>query len=183
MTAQRPFLNSLKWAYSGNLGEKAFSAFFSFVLAGILGPSDFGLVAIAFVYVGFLQMFLDQGLATAVIQRKEIEQEHLDAVFWANLAMGLILVLLSIAFSREWASVNHSPQIALIIPILLTSIVIEALSVVQTAILRRQMDYKSLSIRTNFAVLCSGLVGIGMALAGFGVWALVASNFSGISPR
>ncbi len=176
MTPRRTFLNSLKWAYSGNLGEKAFSAFFSFILAGILGPSDFGLVAIAFVYVSFLQMFIDQGLATALIQRKEVEQEHLDAVFWANLATGILLVLLSIAFSREWARLNHSPQIALIIPVLSASIVIEALAAVQIAILRRQMDYKTLSIRTNFAVLGSGVVGIGMALAGFGVWALVGQQ-------
>jgi O-antigen/teichoic acid export membrane protein len=176
VTSQRPFLNSLKWAYSGNLGEKAFSALFTFILAGILGPSDFGIVSIAILYVSFLQMFLDQGLATALIQRKEIEQKHLDAVFWMNLALGFVLVLVSIACSQKWATLNHTPQIARIIPILSVSILIEALTVVQTALLRRQMDFKSLSIRTNVAVLVSGVVGIGMAIAGFRLWALVGQQ-------
>jgi PST family polysaccharide transporter len=176
--SERSFLNSLKWAYSGNLGEKGFSALFTFILAGILGPSDFGVVSLALIYVGFLQMFLDQGLATALIQREEIEQKHLDAVFWMNLALGFVLVLLSIACSRKWAAVNHSPQIARIIPVLSASIVIEALTVVQTAVLRRQMDFKSLSIRTNISVFTSGVVGIGMALAGFRVWALVGQQLA-----
>lgn len=176
MRPQRSFLNSLKWAYSGNLGEKGFSALSTFILAGILGPSDFGIVSIAIVYVTFLQMFLDQGLATALIQRREIEQKHLDAVFWMDLVLGVFLVLVSIACGRKWAAVNHAPQIAQIIPVLSLSIVIEALTVVQTALLCRRMDFKSLSIRTNAAVLGSGIVGIGMAFAGFRVWALVGQQ-------
>ena len=176
MAEKKSFLNALKWAYTGNWGERAFSALFTFILAGILGPRDFGVVAICVVYISFLQLFLDQGLATALIQRKEIEHQHLDAVFWLDLALGLILVPLSIACSRKWAAVNHSPEIARIIPVLSVSILIEALAMVQTSLLRREMDFKSLSLRTNLSVLISGVVGIGMALAGFRVWALVGQQ-------
>lgn len=176
MAEKKSFLNAVAWAYTGSWGEKGFSALFTFILAGILGPRDFGIVAIAVVYVSFLQLFLDQGLATALIQRREIEQKHLDAVFWMNLLLGLVLVLLSVAGSRKWAAANHSPEIARVIPVLSASIVIEALTVVQTALLRRRMDFKSLSIRTNVAGLAGGLAGVGMALAGFRVWALVGQQ-------
>jgi O-antigen/teichoic acid export membrane protein len=178
MKPQRSFLNSLKWAYTANWGERAFSALFVFILASLLGPRDFGLISIALIYISFLQMFLDQGLATALIQRKDLEQEHLDAVFWMDLGLSLVLLLVSIVFGRWWAKLNHAPEAALIISVISVSIVIEALSVVQTALLRRQMDFKSLSIRTNASVLLSGVVGIGMALAGFRVWALVAQQIT-----
>jgi teichuronic acid exporter len=173
---QRSFLNSLKWAYTANWGERAFSALFIFILAALLGPRDFGLISIALIYILFLQMFLDQGLATALIQKKDLEQEHLDAVFWMDLALSLVLVLVSVVFGRWWAKLNHAPEAGLIISVISVSIVIEALSVVQTALLRRQMDFKSLSIRTNASVLLSGAVGIAMAFAGFRVWSLVAQQ-------
>jgi O-antigen/teichoic acid export membrane protein len=172
------FLHSLKWAYTGNWGEKIFSGLFSVVVAGLLGPRDFGTAAIALVYIGFLQLFLDQGLAAALIQRKNLEPEHLDAVFWMDFGLSMVLVGLTILFSRAWAAVNHAPQAAAIIPVYSLCIVFEALSIVQTAILRREMDFKSLSIRTNVSVLLSGVLGIGMAFAGFGVWALVVQQLS-----
>jgi teichuronic acid exporter len=178
MAQKKSFLNALKWAYTGSWGDKGFTALFTFILAGILGPRDFGIVAIAVIYVSFLQLFLDQGLAAALIQRKEIEQEHLDAVFWMDLALGLVLVGLSIAFSQTWARTNHSPEIARVIPALSVSILIESLAMVQNAVLQREMDFKSLSLRTNVSVLLSGVVGIGMALAGFRVWALVGQQIT-----
>jgi len=178
MAQKKSFLNALKWSYTGSWGERGFSALFTFILAGILGPRDFGMVAICLVYVAFLQMFLDQGLAAALIQREDLEREHLDAVFWMNLALGLVLVLLSIASSRKWASVNHSPEIAHILPVASLSILLEALAVVQMALLRREMDFKSLSIRKNAAVLLGGPVGIAMAFAGARVWSLVGQQIT-----
>ncbi len=176
MKPQRSFLNSVKWAYTANWGERAFSALFMFILAALLGPRSFGVLSVALTYVLFLQMFLDQGLAAALIQRKDLEQAHLDAVFWMDLALSLLLLSLSVLLSRWWAGVNHAPDAAPIISVISICIVMEALSVVQTALLRRQMDFKSLSIRTNASVLLSGVVGIGMALAGCGVWSLVGQQ-------
>lgn len=176
MPRKKSFQNAIKWAYTGNWGNTGLSALFTFILAGILGPRDFGMLAICVVYITFLQMFLDQGLAAALIQREEIEQEHLDAVFWLDLALGVMLVLLSLACSRKWAAANHSPEIARIIPVLSLSIILEALSVVQTALLRREMDFRSLALRTNIAVSSGGLVGVAMALSGFRVWSLVGQQ-------
>lgn len=150
------FLSSVSWAYAGNSGEKLFSALFTLMLAGMLGPRDFGTVSIALVYIAFLQMFLDQGLATALIQRANIEPEHLDAVFWMDLILSLVLVLLAIGCSRKWAAMNHAPEIARVISVLSVSIGVEALAVVQIALLRREMDFRSLSIRTNVSVLAGG---------------------------
>jgi len=176
MAKQKSLLNALKWSYSATWGERAFSALFTFVLAALLGPRDFGVISIALVYIGFLQMFLDQGLVAALIQRKDLEQEHLDAVFWVDMTLSFFLVGVSFLLSRWWGQVNHAPQAAVVISVLSLCIPIEGLAIVQKTLLTKEMDFKSLSIRSNCSVLVSGVVGIGMAYMGYGVWSLVAQQ-------
>src|ERR1700693_5637783 len=177
MTSNKSFLNAVKWAYTGNWGERAFSALFTFILAAILGPRDFGTVAIAMVYITFLQLFLDQGFMAELIQRKNLEPEHLEAVFWMDMVLGLLLVGASILLSGWWAAKNHAPEAAKgVISALSLCIPIQGLAAVQGAILNRNMDFKALSIRSNIAAFVSGVIGIGMAFAGFRVWALVGQQ-------
>lgn len=166
----------MKWAYAGNWGDKGFAALFTFILAGILGPRDFGLISIAAVYISFLQLFLDQGFATALIQRKDVEQDHLDSVFWMNVVLSITLIGISLLMGNFWARFNHAPEAAVVTPVLSISILIHALTIVQTALLKKNMDFRSLAIRGNVSVIVSGVTGIGLALAGFGVWALVGQQ-------
>lgn len=175
---KRSFRHAVTWAYTMNWGENGFTALFTFVLASILGPRDFGIVSMAGIYIAFLQMFMDQGLAAALIQRKELDREHLDSVFWVNMVLGLVLVALSLAFSGWWARVNHLPELSLVIGVLSLAIPIEGLTIVQKAILQREMDFRSLAIRSNASVLIGGVIGLSMAFKGFGVWALVGQRLS-----
>lgn len=178
MTNQKSFLHAVKWAYIGNWGERSFSALFTFILALVLGPRDFGIVSIALIYVGFLQMFLDQGLVAALIQKKDMDREHCDAVFWMDMAMSFVLVAASIILSHWWGRLNHAPEVAPIISVLSFCIPIEAFAVVQKALLSKGMDFRAMSIRSNVSVLISGVIGITMAFTGFGVWALVAQQLT-----
>jgi O-antigen/teichoic acid export membrane protein len=178
MQSERSFMNAVKWSYTVSWGERAFSALFTLILAAILGPKDFGIVAIAVIYINFLQMFLDQGLVVALIQKKDLEQKHLDAVFWLDLALSFLLVAVSILLSHWWARINHSPQAASVISILSLCIPIEGLALVQKTLLARELDFKSLSIRSNVSVLVGGVVGLAMAYGGFGVWALVGQQIT-----
>jgi len=172
------FHRALKWSYVMNWGQQIISAALSFILAAILGPSDFGLLAIAMVYILFIHMFLDQGLVAAIIQRKELSPDHLDSVFWLVQGVCVVLVVLAILLSGTWAAANHAPKLALILFWLSITIPIESLAVVQKAVLQREMDFRSLSIRTNLSVIGGGLVGIIGAFSGFGVWSLVAQQIA-----
>jgi O-antigen/teichoic acid export membrane protein len=172
------FRSAVKWAYAMNSGEKAINALFTFALAYILGPKDFGLLAIALVYIAFIQMFLDQGLSAALIQRADLVQEHLDTVFWTNLVVSVLLMFVTI-FAGHWgARANGLPQLELIIMSLSVCLPIEGLAMVQTSILKRHMDFKALALRSSGSVLLGGAVGLAMALAGFGVWSLVAQQIA-----
>ena len=160
------------------LGGSAFSALVSVILAAFLGPRDFGVVTIALVYIGFIQMFLEQGLVTALIQRTDLRPQHLNAVFWMNLLLSVTLGGLSVLCSHWWAQLNHLPSLTGIIAALSIGIPVQGLTIVQLALLQKGLDFKSLSIRSNIAVLFGGMVGIGMAFAGFGIWALVGQQLA-----
>lgn len=178
MATPKSFRNAVKWSFAGIWGERGLVAVFTVVLAALLGPTDFGLVAIAWVFVTFIQMFLDQGLVAALVQKRDLQQEHLDSVFWMDLGLSLLLVVVSVALSHWWAAVNHAPRAATLISVLSLCIPIEALAVVQKAVLFRDMDFKSLSVRNTVAVLVGGVVGTGMAWAKLGVWALVGQQIT-----
>lgn len=175
----KPSLSSaVKWSYAATWGDRAFSAVFVFILAALLGPREFGILSIALIYISFLQMFLDQGLVAALIQKKGLQREHADAVFWMDAVLSVGLVAMSFFLGHWWAAMNHTPQLVRVIMVLSLCIPIEGLAVVQRALLSREMDFKSLSIRANASVLISGIVGVGMALGGCGIWALVGQQLT-----
>jgi O-antigen/teichoic acid export membrane protein len=177
MFERRSFFNALKWAYTGSLGDKALSGVFYLVLAGLLGPKDFGIASLALAYVGFLQLFLDQGFAAALIQKKDLTQGHLNAVFWLDIVLSVVLVVISVLVSGTWGAINNSPEVAVAASFLSVTIIFEALTVVPTAILRREMNFRSLTVRTNVSNFISIFVGIVLAWWGAGVWALVCQAF------
>jgi O-antigen/teichoic acid export membrane protein len=159
-----------------NWGQRALGAVFTIVLAAILGPYDFGVVAIALVYISLVHVFLEQGFATALIQREDLEPEHLDSAFWLNVAFCLVLAGVSVALSGWWAGVNGAPILQDVISVLSLVLVIEGLNIVQQAYLQRKAEFKKLAIRTNVAALVGGVSGVALALAGAGVWALVGQQ-------
>src|ERR1700730_2976140 len=173
-TAQPSFFAAVKWGYTLEWGDRILSALFFIILASLLGPQEFGVASIAIMYVAFIQLFLDQGLSTALIQIHDLKQEHSNAVFWLNLVLSIVLSLITLGFSGLWASLNHAPEVAAVSSVLSLAIIIEGLSVVQKALLRRELKFRGLSIRTNTAVIFGGIVGIIAAFQGAGVWSLVA---------
>jgi O-antigen/teichoic acid export membrane protein len=176
MSIRRRFHSAIKWAYVMNCGQQGLTALFTFALASIVGPRDFGTLAMAMIYIQFIQIFLEQGLVATLIQRKDLHAEHLDSVFWMGLTISVILMTLSVLLSRWWAAVNHLPQLAAVICALSLMLPLEGMDMVQRAILQREMDFKSLSIRTNASVVIGGVLGVTMAFRGFGVWALVGQK-------
>jgi len=178
MSQRRSFMNSVKWAYISNWGQKGLSSLFVVGMASVLGPSEFGMVSVAIVYIAFLQMFLDQGFMAALIQRKDLHDEHLDAVFWMDQVLAILLVAVSFLFSSWWAGKNHAPAAASLISVLSLDIPLMALVNVQSALLNREMNFKRLSICANISALVGGMVGVAMALAGLRAWSLVGQQLA-----
>src|SRR5262249_11455296 len=159
-----------------NWGQQGVTLLVSIVLAAILGPRTYGIVALAIIYIAFVQLVLDQGISQTIVQKSDLDDDHLDSAFWLNLFWALLLVGATLAISPWWARANGTPELEPVIDVLSVALLIQALTVVQQAVLRRQMKFKRLALRSNVAALVGGVAAIILALEGAGIWSLVAQR-------
>ena len=157
-------------------GQRGIALALTFVLAAILGPKAFGIVAMAMAYILFIEMLVAQGMGATIIQRKDLTADHLDSVFWLILGAAFALAGISVVLSPWWAAVNDLPELTAVIRVLSLSIPIKGLMVVQYALLQRKMDFRSLALLSGISSFTGGTVGVTMAFAGCGVWSLVAQQ-------
>jgi PST family polysaccharide transporter len=162
-------------------GQRVIMLAVTFLLAWLLGPAEFGTFAMALVYILFVGMFLDKGLSTAVIQRRNLEPDHLNSAFWIIMALSIGLAIASVGLSGWWAAANRVPELAQVITVLSLMIPLEGLSSIHRAVLQRELDFRALAGRLCIASLGGGAVGIGLALSGAGLWALVAQQLSTVA--
>ncbi len=176
MSLRQKAAKGVFWTITQNWGYQAISFIVFFILARLIGPEDFGLVALALVYIIFLQVFLDQGFTQALIQRQDLDPEHLDTAFWTNFTIGLVLTVFGIATASLAAEWFKQPELAPVIRWLSLSYLIGSLRGVQQALFRRRFAFKALAARSLVAIVIGGAVGVGMALFGLGVWSLVGQQ-------
>ncbi len=176
MSMKRTAVVSALWAAGESWSLRGVSLIVFLILARLVEPAAFGLVALAAVYVTTVQALSDQGLATALIQRETLEAAHKDSAFWANLAVGATLGLATLALAEPAARFYNEPRLAPILRWYALWPLLGSLSVVQQALLRRALRFRELALRQLAGAIAGGLVGIAMAYAGMGVWALVAQQ-------
>lgn len=178
MGLRQKAVQGVVWSVIENWGRQAISFVVFFLLARLLGPEAFGLVALATVFLAFVGVFLDQGFSQAIVQRQEVEPEHLDTAFWTNIGVSTLLTVLCIA-SADWvASLFKEPDLAPIVCWLSLNFILLAFSSVQQALFQRKLAFKTLALRSLVAIVVSGTVGVAMAFMGFGVWSLVGQQLS-----
>lgn len=178
MNLREKAIKGVLWSAIENWGSQVISFAVFLLLARLLEPKIFGLAALASVFLAFMQVFLDQGFSQAIIQRQDVNQEHLDTAFWTNIIIGVLLLGISVAGAGLIADLFKEPLLTPILRWLSLSFLFGALNSVQSAILSRQLAFKTLSIRTLAATVVGGVVGVVMALFGFGVWSLVGQQLA-----
>lgn len=172
------FGQAVKWSFGMNVAKLLATLGTSFVLAGLLGPSQFGIVALATIVISLLQMLMAQGLSPAVVQRPNLTRRHLDSAFWATMVASVVLAAVGILLSEWWASVNDSPEAGVVIRVLCALVVVKGLVVVQDALMRRQLRFRELAIRSTAASVAGAAVGLTWAFVEPSVWALVAQQLT-----
>lgn len=180
MSLKEKALKGVFWSAVQKWVQQGTSFIVFIVLARLLGPEAFGLVALATIFLTFIQMFLDQGFAEAIVQRETVEPEHLDTAFWVSLGISIFLTGICIASAGFVAGFFKEPGITPIVRWLSLSFVLKGLNSVQGAILQRNLDFKSLATRTIGGMWVGAAVGLGMAWAGCGVWSLVGQQLSNL---
>lgn len=151
------------------------------VLARLLQPEDFGLVAMVTVFTGLALAFMEGGLSMATIQRPHITHEQVSNLFWTNAGLGSLLGLIYIAVSPLVAMIYGEERLIEIMCALSLFFLIGGLSVQHEAILKRQMNFRALAVIEVLANLIGVSVAITMAWKGFGYWALVGQQIATIA--
>jgi O-antigen/teichoic acid export membrane protein len=148
------------------------------VLARLLRPEDFGLVAMVITVLGFLRIFKDAGLSTATVQREGITHAQVSNLFWINVGLSGAISLLVAAAAPIIAWFYHEPRLVSITLALAIGFVLEGSTVQHMALLNRQMRFKTIAFIQIWAVLASVAVGIVMAFLKCGYWSLVGSQLT-----
>lgn len=174
----RTVRGAVLWSYLLGGGQMALHGVVTLLLAAILLPEAFGVMALALTWVTFAQMLLHEGPALAVIQRADVNDRHLTAAFVANLATAVLIAAVFAAVAPLWAAVLDLPELTWLCWALAPVIVLHALIVVPDAVLRRQMRMRRLQARLLVATAASSAVAVGAAVAGLGVWALVLQHLT-----
>lgn len=178
MSLRQQAVNGVVWSVIQRWGSEAISFLVLVVLSRLLDPKAFGLVALAIVFTAFVEIFLDQGFAAAIVQRDDLERKHLDTAFWSTILIGSMLTAGVVAGSGLAASLMREPALASVLRWLSATFILSALSSTQMAILRREMAFKSLAVRSMTARMVGGVVGVYLAYSGFGVWSLVGQKLA-----
>jgi PST family polysaccharide transporter len=143
------------------------------VLARLLDPEDFGLVGMVTVVTGVFSLFKDAGLSMATVQKTTITNEQVSTLFWINMLVGAVLGLLSLAIAPILVSFYQEPRLFWVTVAFAAGFLFNAAGVQHSALLQRRMSFATLSAIEIISLVVSIAVGIGMAIGGYGYWALV----------
>ncbi len=169
---------SAKWSLISLISKQGARIVFTIVLASMLGPENFGIIAQATIYLAFTGVFLDIGLGAALIQRKTLDRAVIGTATTLNLAVLSMLVLVTLVTADFWAGFFDTPQLASVLRVLSTTFIFNGLVVVPVAILTRRMEFRLLGIAEVVSTLIGGAAAIAAATAGAEYWALVVQTLT-----
>jgi O-antigen/teichoic acid export membrane protein len=153
----------------------------SVILARLLTPAEFGVVAAAMVVMVVAWQLTDLGTAAVIIQREVVDEALVSSVFWFNLAFGGALSALTLVGAQPLAHALGQPEAAPAIRLLAAVSLIGAIGNMHHALLRRTMQFGRLATITIANAVVNSLVGVGLAIAGAGIWALVIGTVAGVA--
>jgi PST family polysaccharide transporter len=146
------------------------------VLARLLSPTEFGLIAMMGVFTGFAGLFTSLGFGASLVQKKDLRPEHLDTVFWLNLGTGFFLALLMASLAPLIARFYGEPVLLGLTLLGAITFVFSSLNVVQNALLQKAMNFRRVFGIQMAATCIGGTVAVVMAINGFGPWSLVTES-------
>ncbi|MBQ7596097.1 MAG: lipopolysaccharide biosynthesis protein [Clostridia bacterium] len=166
----------LFWRSLESIGVQGMQFVIQLVLARILMPADFGVVAILNIFVNLSNTFVQNGLSSALIQKKDPKKEYFSTVFIIEIALAIVSYFLVFICAPFIAEYYENPDLTLYLRVFALTIVISAFASMQTTILRHKLNFKPSFIANFVGILFQGASGIALALIGFGVWSLIISQ-------
>lgn len=163
----------LFWSSVERFSNQGMSFFFSVILARLLSPSDYGIIAMVTIFFAVAQSFVDSGFSNALVRKTDRREEDLSTCFYFNIGVGIVAYIVLFLIAPFIADFYNQQILSPIIRITGLGVVLNSLCVVQQALFTIKIDFKSQAKVTLSATIISGIVGVVLAYQGYGVWALV----------
>ncbi len=174
-------VSGMAWTLGTQIANQGSRFLVSVILARLLGPRDFGLIGMVFVFTGFATAISDFGFSQALVQRENVEERHRSTVFWLTCLTGLLLALLTVGGAPLVAKFYRESRLAPLMTLIALAFPVSSLNVVQKAMMYRAMRFRALGLIETGGTVVSGIVGVTLAIRGFGakslVWQFLASYF------
>ena len=169
-------INNFLWRLAERVGAQGVKLLVELVLARILLPEQYGVIAMVAVFITVFNVFVDSGLGNALIQKKDADDLDFSSVFWFNVVWCIVLYGILFLISPLVASFYHREELTLILRVLGLQIVISGVKNVYQAYVSRTMQFRKFFFSTLGGTVGAAVIGITMAYRGYGVWALVAQQ-------
>lgn len=175
---KKSVIGNFIWRFAERCGAQLVTFIVSIVLARILDPKDYGTIALVTVFTTILQVFVDSGLGTALIQKKDADDLDFSSVFYFNFIVCIILYVGMFIAAPYIALFYKDTTLTPVIRVISLTIVISGVKGIQQAYVSKNMLFKRFFFSTIGGTIFSAVLGIAMAYMGYGVWALVAQQLS-----
>lgn len=174
MDNKTSIISNVIWKFAERMLAQIVSLVVSIVLARLLLPENYGTISMVMVFITIANVFVTQGIPSALIQKKSADQIDFSSVFYFNLALSIFIYIIIFITAPYIAEFYHQPELRPVFRVLGLRIIVASVNSVQHSYVARHMMFKKYFWSTLFGTLLSGVVGIILAYKGFGVWALVA---------
>lgn len=176
MSRSKNTITNFLWRFAERCGAQGVSFIVSLVLARLLSPDDYGTVALMTVFISILSVFIDSGFSAALIQKKDADDLDFSSIFYFNLvSCGLMYLILFFAAPLISAFYGRAEMTAML-RVLGITFLISGVKSVQTAYVSKNMMFKRFFFATLGGTIGAAFVGIGMAMRGYGAWAIIAQS-------
>lgn len=173
----------LAWSMIERFATQGVQFLFGIILARLLSPDDYGIIAMPLVFLAIAQCIIDSGFSTALIRKPELTEDDLSTAFYFNIGIGILCYAVLFFTSPLIADFYHTPILSSLLKVTALAALFNPLCAVQQAILTRKIDFKTQAIVSLSGAVVSGIVGLYMAYNGFGVWSLVFQQVGGYVMR
>lgn len=171
-------VNGIMWSAIERLSVQGIQFLLTIIIARVLLPSDFGLIAMLGIFIAVAQSIVDSGFSSALIQKQNRTEVDFSTVFYFNLVISIIVYTLLFLASPFISEFYNQPQLTLITRIVGINLIINSFSIVQISKLTINLNFRLQATASLSSVIVSGVLGVYMAYAGYGVWALVIQTLS-----
>jgi O-antigen/teichoic acid export membrane protein len=163
----------IMWTGVSQITMQILSFTVTLILARLLLPEDFGLIGMSSIFIGVILTFNELGLSAGLVQRKDLDEKHINACFWISIAVGVLLCLLTLIISPLVAQFFNEPLLDSLLKASSIIFVLGSLMVVPQSLMTRDIKLKELALAAITSEIIGDIVAIISALSGFGVWSLV----------